>query len=743
MRPTTQLLEQKVRRFSRAVALVVAFAVPVAYGLIAYDGLADSLDFKAKVKASALSSLIATSPNVWMFAENRLQGLIAREPVLLDDERVQVVDSERAVITTAGRAPSVPSLQRAYALHDSGHVVGEVVVTGSMRPLLRGIAVAVLLSLTLSVIVYRGSRRLLLAALKIATDAQERAETSLRSIGDAVITTDAEGRIDSINRVAERLLGVMEADVCGRPVAEVVHLQDAKDGAAIDSSLYAALRSNAIVSCRGTSEIRRSDGTRIAVEESAAPIDDRQGALVGAVLVLRDVTQAREYVERRSWEATHDALTGLLNRRGFESHVQAALSEARTNGRAHVLCYMDLDGFKLVNDTAGHPAGDELLVRLAELLKARVRESDVLARLGGDEFGLLLKGCDGKRGESISADILAAVNEFKLAYGQYSFKVGVSIGLTVIGEEHSGVAEAFSEADCACYLAKEQGRNRVLRFHADDARLAARRSETGWVQRIDDAMKSNRFVLYQQRYRALHPQAGAQEHLEVLLRMLGDDGEVIGPGRFLPAAERFNLMPAIDRWVINEVFGRHRALIEQREGAVPLCAINLSGASINSAGMLKFLRDQVVLHKIEPRHFCLELTETVAVSSLQVAIEFIRECKAMGFQFALDDFGTGASSFAYLKSLPVDYLKIDGSFVRNIERDSVDEAMVDAINRVGHLLGKRTVAEYAESEAIVSRLAALGVDFAQGYAVGRPQPLFTEHARGQGSSIDTRPAALV
>ena len=728
MRQATAPLEQKVRRFALTVAALLAVGTPCLHAFIAYDNLADALDFKAKVKASALSSLIASSPDVWTFAENRLQGLLSREPVPLGNERVLVQAIDGATIIEVGRPPAAPTLQRAYKLHDSGQVVGTLVVSGSMRKGIEQVLLTAAISLVVSAGVYRGLRFLLLAALKMATDAQERAETTLRSIGDAVITTDAVGTIDTLNVVAERMLGVAEAEVRGRPVSDVVRMRDAAGGGPVHSSIHAALRNRSIVACNGNCNLHRRDGAQLAVEESASPIIDRAGAVVGGVLVLRDVTEARQYVERRSWEATHDSLTGLLNRRGFESHVQAAVEGAKAQAASHVLCYLDLDGFKLVNDTAGHPAGDALLVQLALLLQGRIRDTDVLARLGGDEFGLLLKHCEGSRGEVIAADVLQSINEFSLRYADNSFRVGVSVGLTVITGDHTGVAEVFSEADCACYLAKEQGKNRVLRFAAGDTRLAARRSEAGWVQRISDAIKHDRFVLYHQSYQALNATGGQQEHLEVLLRMRGEDGEVIAPGRFLPAAERFNLMPAIDRWVIRAVFSRHRELVAARCGATPICAINLSGASLNSEGMLAFLRDQVREHGADPKLFCLELTETVAVNSLQVAVEFIRECRAMGFRFALDDFGTGTSSFGYLKNLPVDYLKIDGSFVKNIEHDTVDEAMVEAINRIGHLLGKRTVAEYAENEAIIAKLRALGVDFAQGYGVCRPKPLFAEEA---------------
>lgn len=349
-----------------------------------------------------------------------------------------------------------------------------------------------------------------------------------------------------------------------------------------------------------------------------------------------------------------------------------------------------------------------------------------LARLGGDEFGLLLVDCKEMRGQLIAADVLAAVNDFHFSFGSKSFKVGVSVGLTVISREHTHVAEVIGEADCACYWAKEQGKGRVVTFAASDMNLAARRSETGWVARIKDAFHDNRFILFHQDYRVLNASAGHNDRLEVLLRMVGEDGEIIAPGRFLPAPERYNLMPMIDRWIIHEVFSRYDALLEQRGGRTLTCAINLSGASINCAGMLEYICEQARQYKLGPGTICFELTETVAVNNLQVADEFMRQCNALGFQFALDDFGVGTSSFGYLKNLPVSYLKIDGSFVKNIEHDSIDETMVETINRIGHILGKKTIAEYAENEAIVEKLVRLGVDYAQGYGVCVPKPLFSQ-----------------
>jgi EAL domain-containing protein (putative c-di-GMP-specific phosphodiesterase class I) len=310
--------------------------------------------------------------------------------------------------------------------------------------------------------------------------------------------------------------------------------------------------------------------------------------------------------------------------------------------------------------------------------------------------------------------------------------VGLSLGLAT-ADAGLTASEVLAMADTACYLAKEQGRDRVCVFSAGDNEMAARRRETGWVARIESALAQDRFVLYHQRYRALKAGAGARAHLEVLLRLVDEDGKLVMPGSFIPAAERYNLMPAIDRWVIRKVFAGYRSLLREEGGATGLtCAVNLSGTSLNSEGLIDFIREEARAARLPARAICFEITETAAIHDLQAAERFMRECKALGFEFALDDFGIGSSSFGYLRRLPVDYLKIDGSFVRNIEHDPVDRAMTETINQVGHLLGIRTVAEYAENDRIIEILRQIGVDYAQGFGVSRPSPLFAvpaqEHA---------------
>jgi diguanylate cyclase (GGDEF)-like protein len=487
--------------------------------------------------------------------------------------------------------------------------------------------------------------------------------------------------------------------------------------------LRQALAENRIVSFRRDIDLVRRDGSKIGIDDSAAPICDPDGKITGGVLIFRDVSAARDFTRQRSWEAAHDVLTGLANRREFEGLVEASVASARNTGKHHVVCYMDLDQFKVVNDTCGHAAGDDLLKDLAGLLQSRIRESDTLARLGGDEFGLLLDGCSLERAQFIAADLLAAVGNFRFNRDANVFTLSVSIGLAAVTGDGSS-AETLSMADTACYWAKEQGRNRVCVYRTGDSDMAARRREMGWIARINSALAEDRFTLYHQSYLPLNTAAGGCKHFEVLLRMIDEDGNLVQPGSFLPAAERYNLMPAIDRWVVRTVFARYHALVAEWGGEPLTCAINLSGTSLNAEGFIDFIRQQAIEHALPPHSICFEITETAAINNLHKAAEFILECKSMGFLFALDDFGTGTSSFGYLKNLPVDYLKIDGGFVKNLERDAIDKAMTETINHIGHIMGIKTVAEFAENDAIIRELRSMGVDYAQGYGICFPTPLF-------------------
>lgn len=736
MQARSDRIARVITRLAVGVAVLAVISAPLGYSLIVLRDVNRELEFKARVKATALSGLIAENPDAWMFAKNRLEGLMAREPVPLAGEQVEVFDHRGQLIHHSGAAPAAPTLSRSYPLYDAGRVVGRLDVRASLRGLVHGTVYATVYGMLLGALVFLIVRTLPLRALrhilKELYDEKERTDTTLQAISDAVIRTDAQGRIRYLNLAAQAMLGITLAQVDGQPIAAVVRLRDDKTHAPLDDPLAQAMAKASVMAGLGRSELCRPDQSVVAVEEYAAPIFDETGVITGGVLVLRDVSLTRAFTEQRAWEATHDALTGLFNRREFESRVKAALRGVQASGEEHVICFLDLDAFKVINDTGGHTAGDQFLIQLAHLLRSCVRDSDTLARLGGDEFGVLLHGCEIEHAKRIAADLLAAIKDFRMTWESKVFSVGVSIGLTVISPEHLSAEEVIGEADNACYWAKDQGRNRIRVFLHTDKQLAQRRVQSDWVARIREAFDLNRFVLYQQTYLNLSPAAGENAHLEVLLRMEDGSGGFIEPEGFLNAAERYNLMPEIDRWVIRQVFSHYHALVAERGGGPLTCCINLSGASINTEGFFDFIRQQIERYQPGAGTICFELTENVAINNLQATEQFIRQCKSLGIEFALDDFGIGNSSLGYLKNLSVDYLKIDGGFIRNIERDKIDLALAETVNRIGHILGKKTVAEHVENDAIIHILRAMGIDYAQGNGVCRPTPLLSQDRQVAG-----------
>jgi diguanylate cyclase (GGDEF)-like protein len=444
--------------------------------------------------------------------------------------------------------------------------------------------------------------------------------------------------------------------------------------------------------------------------------------VLGSVAVFRDVTDSHAMEQRLSFLATHDPLTRLLNRYAFEQHLKNALENAHANESNHVLCYMDLDQFKVVNDTCGHVAGDAMLQMIAKLLQNTLRHSDTLARLGGDEFGLLLEECSLKKAESLTTKICEVVKEFRFTWDDKTFSTGVSVGIAAITKETASIDLVMSAADSACYIAKDMGRNRVHIHLADDEEVAKRQGEMRWITEIQSAMEEGRLFLYRQSIIPLSTNEQDMDHFEILLRMKGKDGRDVPPGAFIPAAERFAMMPMLDRWVIKRALGWLKNA-ESRGQRVGLCSINISGHSLGDDGLKDFILGQLKHYGIAAEKICFEITETAAVSRLDQAIHFIGEMRELGCRFALDDFGTGMSSFAYLKNLPVDFLKIDGSFVRDLLDDPVDCGMVESINQIGHLMGLKTIAEYVETESVRKRLVDIGVDYVQGFGISRPEPL--------------------
>ena len=551
------------------------------------------------------------------------------------------------------------------------------------------------------------------------------AQVTLASIGDGVITTGPDARVRYLNPVAEQLTGWSEEEASDRPLDEIYCLFDEVTGEGLLNPVSAMLRRYRQALSRqpgSMSQLRRRDGSEVTVQDAVAPIRDVEGHIIGAVLTFRDVTANRRLARELSHQAAHDTLTGLVNRKEFERRVAHALQRHESSGGEQVLCYMDLDQFKIVNDTCGHAAGDELLRQLAKLFQSHIRSSDMLARLGGDEFGLLLSGCTLEEAVPIVEGIRTLVEEYRFSWEGKTFAVGVSIGLVPVEAQMLSLDVLLSAADSACYAAKDAGRNRIHLYQADDAQMQERRGEMQWVNRLRQALDADLLRLYVQ---PIYPisERDSQPGYEVLVRLLGNDGQVIPPGAFMPAAERYDLASAIDRWVVGNFLAWLGDYNRRCSGPLGNYSINLSAASLGEEGFLDFVLEALERHQVPTSHVCFEITETSAVSNLGKAVEFMRGLRDIGCQFALDDFGSGLSSFAYLKSLPVDYLKIDGVFVKDIASDPIARAMVASINTIGHEMGLQTVAEFVESEAILEQLRELGVDYAQGYHLGRPQPL--------------------
>ncbi|HEU4780697.1 MAG TPA: EAL domain-containing protein, partial [Steroidobacteraceae bacterium] len=548
---------------------------------------------------------------------------------------------------------------------------------------------------------------------------KESAQITLQSIGDGVITTDANSTVDYINPVAEQLTGWRLEDAMGRPIEEIYRAFHEETCEPLENPLSVSIRrTRPIKSVRPMLLIRR-DGNELYVESTAAPIRDGAGAVSGGVLVFHDVTESRELNRRLSYHASHDLLTGLVNRREFESRVERALKSAKARESSYALCYLDIDQFKIINDTCGHSAGDVLLGQVGALLKSKVRWRDTLARLGGDEFGILLEACSLDEALRTAEVLREAVRNFRFTWEDRVFRLGASVGVVPIAADNEDVASIISAADSACAAAKEGGRNRVHSFAENDIELMRRRREMQWAARINAALEEGRFELYRMQIMPLQrPEPGA--HYELLLRMRDESGRMVSPDNFIAAAERYGLTPAIDRWVIENALRWLVSEADERE-KLAMCSINLSGQSLGDDKFLPFVIEQFQKSGIDAAKICFEITETAAVASFSQANRFIQALKELGCRFALDDFGTGLSSFGYLKHFPVDFLKIDGSFVREILHDPIDREMVRSINEIGHLTGKKTIAEFAENAEIIQMLTSLGVDYAQGYGIAQPQ----------------------
>lgn len=556
-------------------------------------------------------------------------------------------------------------------------------------------------------------------AQAILKEEREKALVTLASIVDGVITINVDGQVDYMNQAAEKLCGIRLSSAKGKGLIDICHLVDEKTKNAIDDPVTQALLKNGPLYLSHNLKLESHDRkTVFSVEVVVSPIFDNEGVVMGSVFVLHDTTELRGMAQQLSYQATHDSLTNLINRREFESRLKSVVKQVESNDTEHVLFYMDLDNFKIINDTCGHLAGDKMLLEVIKLFSSCMRESDTLARLGGDEFGVLLENCHIEQAQQVATKIHDQLQLFKFSWDNNIFEVGVSIGIVPINKMITNITELLSAADSACYVAKERGNNAQHIYAAGDKALTQHHGQMKWYQRIKHAFDEDKFEIYMQEIKPLSKKNNV--HAEILLRMKGENGEVISPIKFLPTAERYYMAMDIDRWVLRQVF----STINMQSSRLALlegdCAINLSGQSLGQEKFLEYVLALFEEYKVDGRLICFEITETAVISNISQARIFMTEMRNKGCRFSLDDFGSGLSSFSYLKNLDVDYLKIDGSFVRNILTDEDDYNMVSMINTLGHSLGLKTIAEFVETQELIEVLEDMGVDYIQGYAINVP-----------------------
>jgi len=555
---------------------------------------------------------------------------------------------------------------------------------------------------------------------------RSRARNTLDCLGEALLTTDTAGRIDYANPAACQLLGADLRDLRGATLGAVLSLVDDTDRKLLADPVDLALHSGG-----GTKLVRRAvllahaTGSERSIELSASPIRGRDNAseeVTGVVLLLHDVTEVRGLARQMSYQATHDALTGLVNRAEFEQRLGVTLQSAHRGEVAHVLCYIDLDHFKAVNDNGGHLAGDSMLREVSKLMRQTVRDSDTVARLGGDEFALLLVGCPLEKGRQIADDLVRTIADFRFVWKDRIFTIGASVGLVELARDSGTLEEALAAADSACYVAKKQGSGHVAVYSARDEVVARQSGEIQWLQTLQTAIRDNLFRLFCQPIVAAYGHDEGGPAMEVLVRLADIDGREVPPLDFLRAAERYRLMSLIDRWVVqNTLTALGRGLIELPP--TRSLAINISAQTLIDAQFLEFVVDCFDRTGVNPAQVCFELPEAAVVANIDHARRFVGVLHGLGSQFALDDFGSNLGSFSNLKNLPIDYLKIDGSFMRNLARDSVNQAMVTAMVKLARTLNFKVIAEQVEDAAILEMARSMGIDFMQGYAVGRPRPL--------------------
>jgi diguanylate cyclase (GGDEF)-like protein/PAS domain S-box-containing protein len=653
---------------------------------------------------------------------------------LLGVERVDVVGRRLAELVPPDQTESVEqNLQRALG-GDAAPSRFEIDLIGMQGQLSR-------LEINTTLVDFEGKKALLITGVEViptqavpALDAtgmfeiggRSKARAALESLGEALLTIDTTGKIEYANPAAAQLLGTDSKLLQGRTIDQVIALVDETDRKLFKDPIELALSGTTTVGLgRKAFLLSRAAGTERSLELTASPLLSRDNAteeITGAVILLHDVTEMRGLARQMSYQATHDALTGLVNRHEFEHRLSVALESAHRGDASHVLCFIDLDHFKQVNDSSGHQAGDSLLREAAKLMREAVRDSDTVARLGGDEFALLLTGCPLEKGRQIANDLTRAVAEHRFVWKDRLHAIGASIGLVELARVSGGVEETLAAADSACYVAKRQGGEKVAVYSAQDEVSARQSGDIHWLRTLQVALRDNQFRLSWQPIVSAFGENGSGPAMEVLVRLADALGKEYVPIELIRAAERFRLMGMVDRWVVQTT------LTALGRGAIALPAqrsigINISGQTLADAQFLEFVVECFDRTGVEPGQICFEISEATVATNLDAARRFVGVLHGMGCKFALDDFGSNLGSFSSLKNLPMDYLKIDGSFMNNLARDSVNQAMVTATIKLARSLNFKVIAEQVEDAAGLDAARRIGVDYVQGYAVGRPKPL--------------------
>ena len=654
------------------------------------------------------------------------QGELSRHAVPLQNIIIKMLDKGRfddAVKILIKK--SIPAqnavLTQLTKIIDFQNDNNEKIVTQSQNKVEKNIIVVVAMSVVILILT-------ILTALYVITRItrteeqlyfeKELAQITLHSIGDGVITVDKDYIIQTINPVAEMLADVKKHDVINKNILSIYDGESPKQRSEINQNL----ETTGIQRSLFDFTLTKKDGTKYEVEHTIAPIIDHDKSILGAVIILRDVTEVRTMEKRLSYQASHDALTGLINRREFEVRLKQTIRNAIAEDLTHSICFLDLDKFKIINDTSGHAAGDEFLKQVSKSIQSLLRQTDVLARLGGDEFAIILDSCSIHQAKIICNQIIKKIKDTRFNWGKNSFEAGASIGIVPITKLTASVSEVMSSVDAACYEAKDKGRNRIQVFEPNDAEFVKHQLETSWIQKIKTAIDENQFELYFQELLNINPTHPTPMSVELLIR-LNDKGNIIAPDSFIPTAERYNLMPIIDEWVISNTFDFINEYNEKHDSDIRV-AINLSGQSLSEDSVLNLITDKLRKNKhLKKELICFEITETAAIANMSKAIEFIAQIKQIGCKFSLDDFGSGLSSFSYLKSMPVDNLKIDGVFIRDIHIDPINKIFVESIHNISKIMGIKTTAEYVENEDILNCIKSIGIDYAQGYHISKPTPV--------------------